>query len=172
MRTKGSASELQRFRVLAVEHVLDGDSASEVAAFLNVSAATVRRWVASYRRSGLDGLMAKAVPGRPPKLTRAQEKITLHWLDDPASKHGFDTELWTGARLAELIWVEWQIELNPRYICRWLRARGFTPQRPQRIPRERDLEVIAAWLQGEWTRLKKKRRVNAEPLFSLTKVGF
>lgn len=172
MRTEGSPDELERRRRLAVRRVIDGYSAKQVAEFLEVDARSVRRWMVAFRRSGADGLASKAVPGRPSKLTRAQQKIALRWLDDKPSDHGFDTDLWTAARLALLIREEWEVDLNHRYLCRWLYARGFSPQRPQRIPRERDSRVIAAWLDAEWVRIKKKRLAIAESSFSLMKAGF
>lgn len=172
MRSEGSADELQRRRLLAVRRVIGGYSVREVAEFLEVQTRSVRRWMEAYRRAGLDGLAAKAVPGRPSKVTRVQEKIALRWLDDQPSDHGFDTDLWTAARLALLLREEWEIALNQRYLCRWLHARGFSPQRPQRIPRERDARGIAAWLDAEWVRIKKKRRATAAASFSLMKVGF
>src|SRR5882672_10050376 len=150
MRSNGSPVELQRRRVLAVERVLDGYSSVEVAEFLGVDSSSVRRWLEAYHRAGFDGLRAVPVPGRPPKLSRTQEKIALRWLKDSPSEHGFDTELWTAARLASLIHDEWGVALNRRYVSRWLAARGFSPQRPKRVPRERSPEVIAAWLDTEW----------------------
>ena len=158
--------------MLAVERVLEGYAIDEVAAFFGVDVTSVRRWCALYRRLGFDGLLAKPSAGRPRKLARWQEKIALRWLDDRPTEHGFDSDLWTAARFADLLRQEWNIELRPRYVCRWLRARGYTPQRPQRVPRERNEQAIATWLEGEWTRLKKKRRASAEGLFSLMKAGF
>ena len=46
--------------------------------------------------------------------------------------------------------------LNPKYLTVWLRRRGFTPQKPRRVPRQRDPEEIAAWLQTQWPRIKKR----------------
>ena len=71
-------------------------------------------------------------------------------------EHGFDTDLWTASRLGELIREEFGVRLNSRYLGAWLRDRGFTPQKPQRIPRERDPKAIAAWLESDWPRIKKK----------------
>jgi transposase len=73
--------------------------------------------------------------------------------------HGFETELWTAARLGQLIREEFGVGLNPRYLGTWLRDRGFTPQEPQRVARERDPEAIAAGLESDWPRLKKRRGV-------------
>jgi transposase len=172
MRTEGSPAELQRRRVLAVQRVVAGYAVDLVADILGVSVRSIRRWVRTWRDAGFDALAAQPVPGRPPKLTRTQEKIALRWLEDRPGDHGFDSDLWTAERLAELIRDEWEVELNHRYLCRWLAARGFSPQRPQRVPRERDSLAIAAWLDAEGVRIKKKRRARADASFSLTKAGF
>jgi transposase len=157
MRTIGSPAELERRRQLAVQRVLEGYSTGEVADFLGVDPSSVRRWLIAFREDGAAGLSARPVPGRPPKLTRAQEKVVLRWLAGSPTGHGFPTELWTCSGLAQLIEEEWDIALCPRYLGRWLRVRGFTPQRPRRVPRERDDRAIADWLARDWPRIKKRR---------------
>lgn len=172
MRSPGTAIELYRRRLLAVRRWQEGQPTDDIADFLEVDRSSVKRWIAAFRKGGKEALASKPVPGRPTKLTRTQEKIALRWLADSPTVHGFDTELWTAARLAELMREEWDITLNVRYLCRWLTARGYSPQRPQAVPRERDAKAIAAWLDAEWTRLKKKRHGKPPPLFLSTKVGY
>jgi transposase len=156
MRCTGSPAELERRRQLAVQRVLEGYSSREVAQFLGVDPRSVRRWVAAYRRDGGEGLLSRPASGRPPKLTATQEKIVRRWLSDNPSVHGFETELWTAPRLGQLIQEEFGVRFHPRYLSSWLRDHGFTPQRPQRVPRERDPRVIAAWLESDWPRIKKR----------------
>ncbi len=156
MRTKGSPTELEHRRLLAVRRILEGYSTEEVAEFLDVDPRSVRRWFAQFRCDREDGLRARPVAGRPPKLTTTQEKIVLRWLSERPTEHGFTTELWSTPRLAQLIRQEFGVRLHPRYLCVWLRARGLTPQKPQRVPRQRDPEAITAWLQTEWPRIKKR----------------
>jgi transposase len=156
MRDKGAPAELEHRRLLAVQRVLEGYSTEEVAAFLDVDPRSVRRWVAAHRQAGTEGLLARPTSGRPPKLTSTQEKIIRRWLADKPTEHGFATDLWTGPRLALMIRQEFAIELNARYLAVWLRSRGFTPQKPRRVPRQRDPEEIAAWLETQWPRIKKK----------------
>lgn len=156
MRTKGSPEELEHRRQLAVRRYLEGYSADEIAAFLDVAPRTVWRWLAAFREKGTEGLSARQVSGRPPKLTTTQEKIVRRWLTENPMTHGFTTELWTGPRLAQLIRQEFGIGLNPRYLCTWMRARGFTPQKPQRVAREGDPREVAAWLESQWPRIKKR----------------
>lgn len=149
--------ELEHRRQLAVQRFLEGYSAAEVGDFLGVDPRSVRRWVAAFHRQGNDGLMARPVSGRPAKLTRTQEKAVLRWLDDNPTAFGFASELWTGGRLSQLIEQAWGVTFHPRSLARWLRTRGFSPQRPQRVPRERDQRVIDAWRKCDWPRIKKRR---------------
>jgi transposase len=157
MRDQGSPAELERRRLLAVQRVLEGYSAEEVAEFLGVDPRSVRRWVAAHREAGDEGLLARPTSGRPLKLSYTQEKIIRRWLADKPTEHGFATDLWTGPRLGQMIRQEFAIELNPKYLTVWLRRRGFTPQKPRRVPRQRDPEEIAAWLHTQWPRIKKRR---------------
>ena len=160
MRKTGSPAELEHRRRLAVQRVLDGFDCVEVAEFLGVDVTSVRRWVRIFRRRGWSGLSAEPQLGRPAKLSRTQEKIVLRWLSETATEFGFATELWTAARIAELIRQEWGVAFNSRYLPRWLKARGFSCQKPERVPRERNDEVIAAWVANDWERIKKKRSAN------------
>jgi transposase len=164
MRPKGTPAEREHRRQLAVQRVLEGYSTQEVAEFLGVDPSSVRRWVAAFRGQGAAGLAAQPVPGRPPKLTRTPEKVLLRWLTDSPTAHGFTTELWTGRRLAALIEQEWSVRLHPRYLAAWLHARGYSPQKPQRVPRQRDPAEIARWLQDDWPRIKTRRAGKVQEL--------
>jgi transposase len=157
MRKTGSPAELEHRRRLAVQRVLEGLECGEVAEFLGVDVTSVRRWVRTFRRRGWSGLSAEPLSGRPGKLGRTQEKIVLRWLSESATDFGFATELWTAARIGELIWREWGVVFNPRYLPRWLNVRGFSCQKPERVPRERNDEAIATWVADDWERIKKKR---------------
>jgi transposase len=156
MRSPGSSDELERRRVLAVQRVLEGCLIEEVAGFLGVHRTTVSRWMAAFRARGAPGLAVRPATGRPPKLTHTQEKLIRRWLADKPTDHGFPTDLWTGPRVAHMIRHEFNVEINPKYMTVWLRRRGFTPQKPRRVPRQRDPEAIAAWLASDWPRIKKK----------------
>lgn len=155
MRSPGSACELERRRRLAVARHAEGHSAEEIADFLGVAERSVWRWVAAHRDGGHDGLASRPVPGRPPKLTRAQEKVVGRWLAEPPTAFGFATELWTAGRVAAVIADQFGVAFHPNALCRWLRARGYTPQKPERVPRERDPAAIAGWRAGAWQRIKK-----------------
>jgi transposase len=155
MRPHGTPHELEHRRRLAVRRVLDGYPVDEVADFLGVSDRAVRGWVTTFRAGGDGGLTARPAPGRPPKLTGDREAVVLGWLDHRPTDLGFPTDLWTAARIGELIRRRRGIRFNPRYLVHWLRDRGLTPQKPKRVPRERNPAAIAAWVRDDWPRIQK-----------------
>jgi len=156
MRTPGSPAELERRRRLAVRRLQEGYSPGEVAAVLGVDLRSIRRWRSAVDVGGPAALASRAGAGRRPKLDHTQVKVVHRWLSQSPIEWGFDTELWTAGRVAELIRRAWEVHFNRRYLCAWLQANGYTPQKPQRVPRERDERVIAGWRREVWPRIQKK----------------
>jgi transposase len=171
MRTAGSLDVLEFRRRLAVRRLAEGYSAQEVADFLGVDPSSVRRWLVASRGHGGDGLAARPAPGRPPQLTRTQEKIVRRWLSDHPTEHGFATDLWSAPRLARLIEREFGAHFHPNYLVSWLRQRGYTPQKPRRVAREHDDAAIARWLAEDWPRIKSKARRRGACLLLLDESG-
>jgi transposase len=158
MRSKGTAAALESRRRLAVRRIADGWTQREVADFLGVHPITVAKWVARHRADPRDGLKAQPTPGRPPFLTADQERAVLHWIRESPTDHGFDTELWTARRLAEVIAREFGIRFHPHYLCDWLAKRNFTPQKPTRRVRQRDEDAIRRWVARTWPQIQKSAR--------------
>lgn len=161
MRTHGTAVELERRRRLAVRRFEAGQSIAEIAEFLEVTPRSVQRWVAagpSHSRA----LRGRPVSGRPPKLDHTQIKTVRRWLRQSPQEFGFSTDLWTAKRLTALVRQAWDIAFNTRYFCDWLGRHGYSPQKPERVPRERDHEAIRGWCRTEWPRLQKKHSATAD----------
>ena len=70
---------------------------------------------------------------------------------------GFDTELWTLARIAAVIEQLTGVRYHPGHVWRLLRRLGWSPQRPARRATERDEAEIARWRAQEWPRIKGGR---------------
>lgn len=157
MRSKGSASELEARRRLAVQRLNEGWTQAAVASFLGVHPVTVAKWVARYRASGDGGLSAKPTPGRPRFLRPAQERRVLGWLADKPTAHGFRTDLWTARRVAELIRRRFGVSFHPGYLREWLSKRGYSPQKPARRARQRNQPAIDRWVAEDWPRIQKTR---------------
>lgn len=143
----------------------------EVAEFLDLHPATVRRWWAAFHAHGPAALAARPASGRPPLLSPTQEKIVCRWLQDKPCEFGFATELWTAQRLAQLIEQEFDIVFHPHYLARWLRARDYTPQLPRRVPRERDEQALTRWLTQQWPRIKRRASGRRAALVFLDESG-
>src|SRR5262249_47397043 len=149
--------ELERLRRLAVQRVREGKMPAQVAEFLGVHPASVRKWWKAYQQHGDPGLAAKPHPGRPPKLTPARQLQVLNWLRKNPKSFGFATELWTAPRVAQVIQRKFGVHFHPRYLNAWLTERGITPQKPQKQPRERDNDAIQRWRRYQWPRIQNAR---------------
>jgi transposase len=142
MRPIGTAEELQRRRIRAVELVEQGESPGEVAHFLGCGRSSVYTWVKQAKES-LERLAARPHLGPKPRLDDAQLKQLEDELKKGAKHHGWRTELWTAARVAVLIDRLFQTTFHVEHVRKILRGRlRWTSQKPERRARERDEEAI------------------------------
>lgn len=142
MRPIGTAEELQRRRLRAVELVNEGESPEDVAHFLGCGRSSVYTWV-KLAREGPAALAAKPHPGRTPRLAEADRKRLEELLMQGAVAHGWRTELWTAARAADLIERHFQVASHPEHVRKVLKRKlGWTSQEPQKRARERDEVAI------------------------------
>src|SRR5215475_505584 len=101
MRPKGTAAELERRRRRAVALVERGEAPAVVARILGVTRSSLHRW-RRMARSGA-GLAAKPAAGARRRLTDLQLQELQGLLDEGAVAQGFPNELWTSARVAQVI---------------------------------------------------------------------
>ena len=156
MRPKGSAKELEQRRRMAIGLLEQGVKPAQVAKAVGTSRASVTRWRQSYRKRGDSGLAGKPHPGRPPRLRRDQRKRLVRLLKRGPRRHGYETELWTLRRVAEVIAKEWDVTYHPGHVWYLLRELNWTAQKPERRARERDEQAIARWRAEDWPRIKKR----------------
>jgi transposase len=142
MRPIGTAEELQRRRLRAVELVEQGESPTDVAHFLGCGRSSVYTWVKRASQS-LESLAAKPHPGPTPRLSDAQLKELEALMLRGAKAHGWRTHLWTAARAAELIERHFGIRFHPEHARKLLKRRlRWTSQKPQKRAKERDEGAI------------------------------
>ena len=84
---------------------------------------------------------------------------------------GYESDLWTCPRIADVIAEEFGVSYHPNHIGRLLRSLGWSPQRPQRRALERNEERIQGWIREDWTRIKKKPRGGKPGSRSSTRVA-
>ncbi|HET6427769.1 MAG TPA: IS630 family transposase [Phycisphaerae bacterium] len=158
MRPKGSAAELEQRRRLAISLLEQGMKPAHVAKAVGTSRASVTRWRQAWQDGGSEAVAAKPHPGKPPRLTVAQRRRLARLLLQGARKHGYSTDLWTLARVAEVIAVHFGVAYHPGHVWYVLRSMCWSNQKPERRARERDEQAIDQWRQQEWPRIKKSAR--------------
>jgi transposase len=156
MRPKGSAATLEQRRRQAIALLEQGMNGVQVAQAVGTSPASVCRWREAYRKGGATALAGKPPPGKPPGLTARQLERLARLLLGGARKQGYNTELWTLKRMAEMIQRHFGVQYHHCSVWHVLRAMHWSNQKPKRFARERDEQAIAAWQKEHWPRIKKR----------------
>jgi transposase len=162
MRPKGSSAELEQRRRHAIAMLKQGVKPAAVAKALRTSVVSVGRWRKAAADDGPGALAAKPASGRPPKLSLAQRRQIPGLLRKGPTHYGFATELWTLARVAEVIESRFGVSYHPSQVWRILLTLGWSCQKPQCRARERDEEAIARWRRVDWPRIKKRREIRSK----------
>ena len=157
-RLKGSADLLEDRRKRALALLDSGYSLNEVGRRIGCNASSVMRWRNARRKRGAAGLRVRFSPGRPWKFDRKQRQRLVQLLLQGPMMHGYRTNLWTTARIAELIDREFGIHYHRDHVGRLLHSLKWSPQKPERRALERNDEAIEHWKQKHWPRIKKTLR--------------
>lgn len=157
MRIKGTPAELEARRRRAAELLGQGKGVNEVARLIGASPSSVSRWKKALRKRGPDGLKAKPHPGPTPKLNATHKRRLVSLLKKGALAAGYDNDLWTCRRVADLLYKKFGVRHDFNHVGRILHTLGFSVQKPQALARERDEEAIVRWRKKDWPRIKKTR---------------
>jgi transposase len=142
-------------RVRAVEAVSRGIPLGEVASAYNVNRTTLFRWLSRRDEFGDKGLQRKSGSGRPRLLEDLQSDWLLDIVFEPATAFGFETDLWTVARLHQIVQEKHAVTVSKDTIWRRLREAGLTYQKPERQYFELDEEVREEWMRTEAPKIRK-----------------
>jgi transposase len=157
-RLKGSADLLEDRRKRALALLDSGHSLNEVGRRIRCHASSVMRWRDARRRGGAQALRVRFSPGRPWKLDPAQRKRLLGLLLRGPLAQGYRTNLWTTARIAEVIRKEFGVQYHRDHVGRLMHSLQWSPQKPERRALERGEPAIGRWKQKDWPRIKKTPR--------------
>src|SRR5688572_5215023 len=122
-----------------------GWSQRQIAEALSVSEGAVSQWMTRARHGGLEALRHCPPPGAPRRLTDAQLARLPALLQSGAEAYGFRGEVWTRARVAVIIRLEFGVSYHPVHVGRLLKAIHWSPQKPMRRARQRNEAAIARW---------------------------
>ena len=130
-------------------------SQAEIARQLSVSRATVSDWAKVVESKGIKGLKSRKASGVEAKLNPEQKQKLKKILGQGALRHGFQTDRWTLERVQQVIQEKFKTSYHPKYLSRLLRQLGFSPQKPMPQAIEQEKELVRAWLEKDWARIKK-----------------
>ncbi len=130
-------------------------SQAEISRRLGVSQAAVSQWAKQLATGGMRSLRRRTSPGRPPKLTQAQQRELLHHLKRGARAAGFLTDRWTLRRVRRLIQRLFGVTYHPNYLNRFLDELGWSVQQPLPRAMEQDETRVRLWREQDWPRIKK-----------------
>ena len=126
-----------------------------IADALGLTQGAVSQIIARARAGGVEALQHHTPPGAKPRLTAAQKADLVAKLRQGATVYGYQGDVWTTARIAQLIEKEFGVKYHPDYIGPLLRQMGWSVQRPIVRATQRDETAIAQWVETDLPTLKK-----------------
>lgn len=142
-------------RTRAVAALERGLPIGELAVAYGVDRTTLYRWRDRFNARGESGLERQPGSGRPRKLTELDDWGLLAIVLQRASVFGYETDLWTVARLHQVIQEQHGARVSRDTIWRRLREAGLTYQKPERQYYEIDEKARQAWLRQEVPRIRQ-----------------
>lgn len=157
--------EARRFRAATLN--TEGWEQQEIAEALGVTKGAVSQWMKAAAAGGLEALSARPHTGGPAKLTAAEQTLIPELLSHGAEAYGFRGEVWTCARVAQVIHWELGVQYHRAHVSRLLKELAWTPQKPVTRAAQRDEARITQWRAETWCELKKRRGWNIGHWFLL-----
>jgi transposase len=153
-------------RLRALELKAAGWKQNRIAEALGVTESAVSQWLRKARGGGAQALLRRKAAGPVRRLSpELQERIPA-LLEKGAESFGFRGQVWTAARVAQIIRRELGVSYSERHARRLLREAGYSPQKPERRATQRDEAAIQAWREESWPAQKKGRFGSGAPSYS------
>jgi transposase len=157
--TRIDHQHLEARRLRAAALFTAGVGQAKVARQLGVTRQSVHRWHDRWKLGGAQELRSRGPTGYPPRLSGQDLERLTKLLLQGATANGFTGEVWTVARIRQLIQREFGVVYHPSHVWWLLRRRlGWSPQRPVRQARERDQAAVSQWVVQHWPRIKANAR--------------
>jgi transposase len=147
---------LERRRFKAFGLLRRGVSEAEVARQVGVHRQSVNRWAKQIEEQGREGLKQAGRAGRKSRLSQADLNCLEERLKRGAEALGYETNLWTLERVAELVERDFGVKYHAGHVSWLLKKLGWSCQRPTGRALERDEPAIKRWKKRRWPELKKK----------------
>jgi transposase len=166
---------LEEMRLMALRRVREGEKPSVVVKSLGMNRTSIYRWLkaAAGRGHGERALTARPIPGRPTKLSAAQQAQVFRWINgkDPR-QYGLDFGLWTRQIVATLIQQKFEVAMGVTAVGRLLSRLGLTPQKPLQRAYQRDPAAIQRWQHETFPSIAAQARSTGAEIYFWDESGF
>lgn len=167
-----SHEALQTMRQQAVKAVREGQAAPQVAAAFGLNVRTVYRWLADFANGGQNALLAKAIPGRPPKISEEE----MLWLAQNIREHSpqqfkFEFGLWTLSLIGALIERQFGKTMALSAVSRVMKLLGFSAQKPLYQAWQQDAVLVRTWEQETFPAIRREARAAGAMVFFADEAG-
>lgn len=149
---------LEQYRFQAIKLKEKGWKIKDIAEAFGLIRTSVSHWFMKIDRHGIKSMKQTKAKGREPKLTIEDKTRILSWLKQSAMEFGFETPLWTGKRVQQLIKKQLGKSMHVTNVREWLRKWNLTNQKPERRATQRNERVVKQWLKEEWPKIKEHCR--------------
>ena len=122
---KLSHEELEKIRIAAVKRVQAGESPELVIKSIGFHRSCIYDWLSQYQKHGEEGLKAKPITGRPPKLTEENLNQLIILLHKNPSDFGIEKPLWDRDSFKQIIEQEFQVKISKTGVSRLLAKLGI-----------------------------------------------
>ena len=160
MRTRGTAAELEVRRRIAARLFREDITLADVARCVDASISSVKRWRRAWKQGGVAALAAKPQYVPRCRLSDEQKRQLVEILLRGPLAAGYFTDLWTCARVAQVIDKEFGVTYHADHVGRLLHSLGFTPQKPRR--RAASATKRRSSVGGAWTGRGSKKGSKAK----------
>ena len=154
--SKKSTNVREFRRLRAVELFETGIKPIRIAQMLGVTRGAVSQWLKKYREQGKAALCYKKYSRKSCRLSPEQHEELVRMLKSGAEKYGYQGQVWTQARVRELIQRQFGVQYHLNHIGKILKKMGWSWQKPRLKAIQRNEAEVREWCEVRWPAIKKK----------------
>lgn len=155
-------------RIRTIHAIRGGMRRGKAAETFQVTTQAIRNWYRKFEKGGWDALTGKP-RGRPKTggILKGWQAARICQMirDRVPDQLRMPFVLWTADAVRELISRKYGVKVSTRTVQRYLKAWGFTPQKPVRQAYERNPKAVERWLKKEYPDLVKRAKAENASIF-------
>ncbi len=144
----------------------------DIAEALGVTEGAVSQWLKKAKTQGVEALQHTSPPGATPKLSKEQQAQLPALLERGAEAFGFRGQVWTTARVAQMIEQQFGVRYHPAHCSLLLRNLKWSQQKPIEKATQRDEDAIRTWKEDQFDALKKRAKAEGRTIVFVDESAF